>query len=364
MLESFKFRIYPTQEQKVIINKTIDYSRFIYNKMLENKIKYYEQTKEFLHDSVKQYKKEYKWLGEVDAIALNNEREHLNTAYNNFMRIKNKGYPKFKTKRRSKKTYTTACVSNSNNIRLERGTIRLPKVGYVAIKLHRHLPQEYRIKNCTVEHTNSDKYYVSILIENKRSNLKIKLDKNKSIGLDYSSSNFYIDSQCVEAKYPKFYRKNEYKIKREQRRLSKMVYGSNNYERQRVKLAKVYDKIIHERKDWLDNLSLKLVKNYDYICVESLDMIKIGKTFRLGKHTYDNSWGIFLKMLQYKSERFGKCLIKIDRWFPSSKTCHICGYVNKNLKLKDREWDCECGAHLLRDENAAINILREGLKLV
>ena len=362
MLKSFKFRIYPTQEQRGKINKTIDCPRFIYNKMLENKIKYYEQTGKFLKDSFSWYKRKYKWLNEVDSTALNNGREHLNTAYNNFMRVKGKGHPKFKTKRRSKKTYTTAYVNN--NIRLEKNTIRLPKIGYVKIKLHRQLPRLYRIKNCTIEHTNSGKYYISILAESEYSTPKIELDRNKSVGLDYSSPSFYVGSQSVKANHPKFYRKCESKIKKEQRALSRKVQGSRNYEKQRIKLVKVYDKIVNRRKDWLNNLSIRLVKRYDYICIEDLGVVEIGKILRLGKNTCDNSWGIFVKMLQYKADSFGKKLIKIDRWFPSSKTCRFCGYINKNLKLKGREWECRCGARILRDGNAAINILNEGLKLV
>lgn len=240
----------------------------------------------------------------------------------------------------------------------------MPKIGYVKIKLHRQLPRLYRIKNCAIEHTSSDKYYISILVESEYSAPRIELDRNKSIGLDYSGPSFYVDSQGVKANYPKFYRKYENKIKKEQRALSRKVRGSRNYEKQRIKLAKVYDKIVNRRKDWLNNLSIKLVKRYDYICVENLDMVGIGKTLRLGKNTYDNSWGIFVKMLQYKADSLGKKLVKIDRWFPSSKTCRFCGYINKNLKLKDREWECECGARILRDENAAINILNEGLKSV
>ena len=357
---AYKFRLYPTEEQKIMFSKTFGCVRFIYNKMLEDKIKYYQETKKRLSNTPAQYKSEFEWLKEVDSLALANAQMNLQSAYNNFFRSPKVGFPKFKSRRKDKNSYTT---NNQNGtVSIVGNKLRLPKVGLVKMVQHRVIPSDQRIKSATIEKTRSGKYYVSILVEFEKEIPKLQLDKMKALGLDYASHSFYVDSQGMEANYPKFYRNAQTVLSKEQRKLSLMKYGSKNYEKQRIRVAKFQEHIANQRKDWLHKLSFELAKSYDYICVEDINMQNIAQSLKLGKSTNDNGFGMFRTFLAYKLAERGKRLIKIDKWFPSSKMCRFCGHVNKNLKLSDRVWTCECGATLNRDENAAINILNEGLK--
>ena len=224
--KAYKFRLYPNKEQEILFNKTFGCVRFIFNKMLGDKIEYYKETKEKLNNTPAQYKKEFEWLKEVDSLALANAQMNLQTAYNNFFRSPKTGFPKFKNKKKNKNSYTT------NN---QRGTIdiidkqiKLPKIGFVKMKQHRIIPSEQKIKSATISKTPSGKYYVSILVEYNFIPPVVSLDKNKALGLDYASHSFYVDSQNREADYPKFYRNALDKLAKEQRKLSLMKYGSNN----------------------------------------------------------------------------------------------------------------------------------------
>ena len=192
----------------------------------------------------------------------------------------------------------------------------------------------------------------------------VKLNKEKSIGLDYSSHSFYVDSQGVEADYPRFYRASQDHLSKEQRKLAMMKKGSNNYYKQKVKIATIQEKISNQRKDWMHKLSTELSNKYDYICVEDINLQQMSQHLNLGKSTYDNGFGMFRDMLFYKLKQRGKEFIKIDKWYPSSKMCRYCGTINSNLTLSQRVWTCECGKVLNRDENAAINILNAGLSMI
>jgi putative transposase len=193
---------------------------------------------------------------------------------------------------------------------------------------------------------------------------RISLDKNKAIGLDYASHSFYVDNQNREADYPKFYRIALDKLAKEQRKLSLMKYSSNNYYKQKLKVAKLHEHIANQRKDFIHKLSTKLANEYDYICVEDINMQNMAQSLKLGKSTNDNGFGMFRVILGYKLSERGKMLVKIDKWFPSSKMCRFCGNINKELTLDDRVWTCVCGAIINRDENAAINIMNVGLSMV
>ena len=345
---AYKFRLYPNEEQKIMFAKTFGCVRFIYNKMLEDKIKHYQETKEKLNNTPSQYKSEFEWLKEVDSLALANAQMNLQSAYNNFFRSPKVGFPKFKSKRKDKNSYTT---NNQNGtVSIIGGKLRLPKVGLVKIIQHRTIP--------------SNQNYVSILVEFEKEIPNVQLDKAKALGLDYASHSFYVDSQGREANCPKFYRSAQVVLSKEQRKLSLMKYGSNNYEKQRVRVAKIQEHIANQRKDWLHKLSFELAELYDYICVEDINMQNMAQSLKLGKSTNDNGFGMFRMFLAYKLAERGKRLVKIDKWFPSSKMCRFCGCVNKDLKLSDRVWTCECGAVLNRDENAAINIMNIGLSMV
>ena len=360
--KAYKFRLYPTKEQEIMFVKTFGCVRFIYNKMLADKIEFYKETKQKLNNTPAQYKKEFEWLKEVDSLALANAQMNLQTAYNNFFRSPKVGFPKFKSKKRNKNSYTT---NNQNGtVSIVENKLRLPKIGLVKMKQHRRIPDNQKIKSATITKTPSGKYYVSILVEYEQQIPDIQLDKNKALGLDYASHSFYVDSQGREADYPKFYRNAQIILAKEQRKLSHMKYGSNNYQKQKIKVARVQEHIANQRKDWIHKLSTQLANEYDYICVEDINMQHMAQSLNLGKSTNDNGFGMFRTILAYKLADRGKKLIKIDKWFPSSKMCRFCGTINKNLTLADRIWTCECGKTLNRDENAAINIMNVGLSMV
>ena len=360
--KAYKFRLYPNKEQEILFNKTFGCVRFIFNKMLGDKIEHYKETKEKLNNTPAQYKKEFEWLKEVDSLALANAQMNLQTAYNNFFRSPKTGFPKFKSKKKNKNSYTTN--NQSGTIDIVDKHIKLPKIGLVKMKQHRVIPSEQKIKSATISKTPSGKYYVSILVEYDFIPPVISLDKNKALGLDYASHSFYVDSQNREADYPKFYRNALDKLAKEQRKLSLMKYGSNNYYKQKLKVAKLHEHISNQRKDWIHKLSTELANEYDCICVEDINMQNIAQSLKLGKSTNDNGFGMFRVILDYKLSERGKKLIKIDKWFPSSKMCRFCGNINKELTLADRVWTCICGEVINRDENAAINIMNVGLNMV
>ena len=366
--KAYKFRLYPNEEQKILFTKTFGCVRFIYNQMLSDKIAHYKGTGTKLNNTPAQYKKEFEWLKEVDSLALANAQMNLQTAYNNFFRTPKVGFPKFKSKKRDKDSYTTNnCHStNQNNgtVSIIDGKLRLPKVGLVRMVQHRTIPVTEKIKSATITKTSSGKYYVSILVEYDKIIPEIELSKDKAIGLDYASHSFYVDSQGREADYPKFYRKAQNKLAREQRKLANMKYGSNNYHKQKIKVAKVYEKVANQRLDWIHKLSTQLANEYDIVCVEDINMQNMARSLKLGKSTNDNGFGMFRDILSYKLADRGKTLVKIDKWFPSSKMCRYCSSVNHELTLSDRVWTCGCGATINRDENAAINIMNEGLRML
>lgn len=362
MNKAYKFRIYPNSEQQIMLAKTFGCVRFIYNRMLSDKIKYYEETKQKLKNTPAQYKKEFEWLKEVDSLALANAQMNLQTAYNNFFRSPNIGFPKFKSKKSNRRSYTTNCVNR--NIKLESGYITLPKVGRMKLKQHRNIPLDYHLKSVTVSQNPSGKYYASILFEYE--NQVQSREPHSFLGLDYSMHELYKDSNSNEPCYPRYYRKAEKRLKREQRKLSKMQKQSKNRDKQRIKIAKLHEKVANQRKDFLHKQSRQIANAYDCVCIEDLNMRGMSQSFHLGKSVQDNGWGMFITFLKYKLEDIGKQLVKVDKFFASSQTCCVCGYKNVGTKnLAVREWDCpECKTHHDRDINAAINIRNEGMRLV
>ena len=361
--KAYKFRIYPDSLQQEMFSKTFGAARFVYNKMLEDKIAYYEETGKMLKNTPAQYKKEHEFLKEVDSLALSNAQLQLETAYRNFFRDKRIGFPKFKSKKHPKHSYTTNLVNG--NIRIEGKKIRLPKVGEVRIKLHRQIPNDHLIKSVTVSREPSGKYFVSILTEYEVTESIVSLDKENSIGLDYSSPSFYVDSNGYIASMPHFFREAEKKLAKEQRRLSHMVKGSRNYNKQKKAVALAYEKVKNQRNDWQHKESRRLASLYDYVLVEGINYKDMARGLHLAKATNDNAFGSFRTYLAYKLKERGGKLIAIDKWYPSSKTCRHCGYIKSDLKLSDRVWVCpECGCIIDRDVNAAINIKKEGLKAI
>ena len=261
-------------------------------------------------------------------------------------------------------TKTFGCVRFVYNKSIIEKKLRLPKVGLVKIVQHRIISGDEKIKSATITRTPSGKYYVSILVEYDKIIPEIELSKDKVIGLDYASHSFYVDSQGREADYPKFYRKAQDKLAREQRKLANMKYGSNNYHKQKIKVARVHEKVANQRLDWIHKLSIQLANEYDIVCVEDMNMQNMARSLKLGKSTNDNGFGMFRDILACKLADRGKAFVKIDKWFPSSKMCRHCGSINHELTLSDRVWTCGCGATINRDENAAINIMNEGLRML
>lgn len=351
LMKAYKFRIYPDKGQMSLINQTIGASRALYNKMLADKVKHYEIHKEALNNTPAQYKEEYPWMRDVDSQALSQAHQDLNAAYRNFFQKQNK-FPKFK-KKGVKDTYRS-CVVN-NNIRIEDGKLKLPKVGLVEIRMERQLPTGSKIKNVTISRTKSNKYFASIQFEfNKEIN---KVKPESFLGLDFAMQDFYVDSEGRKGSYPKFYRNSQKKLAREQRKLSKMVKGSNNCKKQKVIVAKVYEKVANQRKDFLHKTSRKIANSYDVVCVETLNMQAMSKSLNFGKTVHDIGWRMFTTMLDYKLSELGKILVRADKFFPSTKQCSSCKHKKDKVLLNERWYECyECGYEEDRDINAAINL--------
>ena len=366
--KAYKFRIYPNDEQKVLFAKTFGCVRLVYNHWLDRKIKQYAEDKTSVTYTVcakemAEMKKteDYAFLKEVDSVSLQQSLRHLDTAFQNFFKQPKTSFPRFKSKKRNKNSYSTVCING--NITISNGYLKLPKIGQVRLKQHRAIPSEYKLKSVTVSQTPSEKYYVSILFE--YNNQVQEQELHKFLGLDFSMHELYKDSNGNEPCYPRYYRQAERKLKREQRKLSLMQKGSKNRAKQRIKVAKLHEKVANQRKDFLHKQSRQITNAYDCVCIEDLDMKAMAQTLNFGKSVADNGWGMFTTFLKYKLEEQGKRLVKIDRFFASSQICSCCGYVNKGTKnLAVRAWDCpECGTHHDRDVNAAINIRNEGMRI-
>ena len=372
--KGYVYRIYPTEEQKEQINKNIGCARKIYNLFLQDRTEYYKIHKEALHRNVTYYKSqpEYAYLSDkcIDSLALKNAKRHLETAFEKFFAKKAK-YPKFKRKG-VHDSYTTD--NQGGTIAVEDGKLRLPKFkktkkygdNRLRLHMHRELPKHAVIKNCTVS-KHGDQYYVSICIEFEETiNYKPKerISELTAVGIDYSSSKLYVASDGTKGEYPKFYRKMQKRLAKEQRRLSKKKQHSQNYNKQKARIQKLHTKVANQRQDFLHKKALELVTTYDLICFEDLNLKNISQSLRLGKSTMDNGFGMFRKFVEYKAKDRGKYTIKVGKTYASTKLCHCCGYKNTEITLSTREWECpNCHTVHNRDENAAINIRQEGLRL-
>ena len=370
MNKAYRYRLYPDKEQSELINKTFGCVRFVYNKMLAERKEKYEQHKDdketlkkMKYTTPADYKDEFDWLREVDSLALSNAQLNLNTAYKNFFRDKSIGFPKFKSRHKDRKSYTTNNQKGTIRI-IDNSHIRIPKLKDVKIKLHRQIPSDCEIKSTAISQTASGKYYISIITEYDTEIQSVPICMDNVIGLDYSSKALYIDNFGTSADYPKYYRKMEAKLKREQRKLSKRMKGGKNRNKQRQKVAKLYEKVSNQRKDFLHKQSRQIANAYDAVAVEDLNMRGMAQGLKLAKSTNDNGFGMFRTFLKYKLREQGKQLVIIDKWYPSSKTCHVCGAINNKLTLADRVWTCSCGTIHDRDINAAINIKNEGCRML
>ncbi len=360
MHRAMRFRIEPNKEQRILFEKTFGCCRFVYNRMLTDR-KLSELTGERIKTTPAVYKNEFPWLKEVDSLALCNAQRDLEKAIREHKKIPERNYPGYKSKHHSKRSYRTNLVNN--NIRIEGKKIVLPKAGPVRIRIHREIPEDWTLKSVTIVKEASGKYHASILFEVPESENQAKGTEKRYLGIDYAMDGLAVMSDGTKAEYPKYYRQAEEKLAREQRKLSHCVRGSRNYAKQKRKVAIVHEKIRNQRKDFLDKLSRKLANGYDVIGVEDIDMRAMSRSLHFGKSVADNGYGMFRTMLAYKLEEQGKELVKVDRFFPSSKRCSKCGRIKEELTLSDRLYRCECGSIMDRDVNAAINIMKEAMRL-
>lgn len=373
MNKAIKYRVYPTTEQCVLFAKTFGCCRKVYNLMLSDKIDSYKDTGKFAPVTPAKYKKDYPYLKEVDSLALANKQIDLQRALHNYFskyRKKKSGFPKFKSAKHSRKSYTTN--NQKGTVAIIGNGIKLPKAGIVKAVIHRQPDASWIIKSATISQESDSKYYISVLFEFETPVCTYTVNTANAIGLDYASDGLYIDNNGNKGTNHKFYRENHDKLAKAQRKLSRKAGNkkgstkSKNYLKQLRKVNKIYRHIAHQRLDNLHKISTEIANQYDVVCVESLNMRSMSnKGFGNGKVTLDNGYGLFLNMLEYKLSDRGKYLVKVDKWFPSSQICHNCGAVHPEMKnLSIRIMDCDCGYHIDRDQNVALNILQEGLRLL
>lgn len=373
-LKAYKFRIYPTEEQEIFFAKTFGCVRKVYNLMLNDRKKAYEEvkndpSKKMTFPTPAKYKKEFPFLKEVDSLALANAQLHLDKAYKNFFRDKSVGFPRFKSKKNPVQSYTTN-NQNGTVALIDSKFIKVPKLkSLVRIKLHRQ--PKGMIKSATISRHASGKYYISLLCKEEINELP---KTNSAIGIDLGITDFAILSDGQKIDNNRFTSKMEKKLKREQRKLSKRALlaknkgiplsEAKNYQKQKRKVARLHEKVMNQRTDFLNKLSTEIIKNHDIICIEDLNVKGMLRNHKLARSISDVSWSSFVAKLQYKADWYGREIIKVDTWFPSSQICSECGHKDGKKPLDIREWTCPiCHTHHDRDINASINILTEGLRI-
>ena len=373
---AIKYRVYPASEQAELFAKTFDCCRKVYNLMLADRIKAYKDTGSFGKQTPAMYKKEYPYLKEIDSLALANVQLNLQQAFSNCFDKKRKkcnGFPKFKSKRRSKKTYTTN--NQKGTVAVTDNGIRLPKVGVVKAKLHRLPKEDWYVKSATVSQDRCGNYYVSVLFDYDSNVEQTAPSADKVLGLDMSVPHLYVDNDGNKGSDTKFYKSAMSRLAREQRKLSHMRGSrkgeakSSNWHKQNAKVNRIHRHIADKRLDYLHKKSKELADTYDVIGIEDIlvsEVLEHRDVKCYHRCVLDNGWGIFVSLLDYKLADRGKRLVRVDRNYPSTQTCSSCGYINRRLADDSiRKWECpECGTKHDRDVNAAINIHNEAVRIV
>jgi putative transposase len=366
--KALKIRIYPNKEQEILLNKTFGCCRKLHNTFLDLK------QKKLPVPTEAKLKSELTYMKEVDANALQQSRIRLQNAHENYYNSlsgKRKGRkigpPKFKSKHNGHQSYKTTNSNNNVKIDFDVKKVKLPKIGWIKFRDPRIFSSN--IRSVTVSRDPSHRFYISILID--KSVPQEKVPVQKVLGIDMSLEHLSVDSNWTKTDYPRFFRKHEKKLAREQRILSRRQKGSKTqkaskrYLKQKLKVAKIHAHIADSRRDFLQKLSTQITNEYDAVCIETLDMKAMAQSLNLGKSVNDVGWGEFSRILEYKCLWKGKHFVDIDKWFPSSKLCSECGFKNKALTLKDRAWVCpKCGTVHDRDCNAAVNIRTEGIRIL
>lgn len=359
VMKGYKFRLYPNKEQQTFFQKCFGCCRFLWNNMLADKIAYYEEFQDSLDTQPPAYKSEYPFLKEADSLALTSEYRDLNTAFKNFFRDTKVGYPKFKKKHDNHKSYTT--YNQKGSVAIVDKYVKLPKIGYV--KMKQSQPVLGSIKNATISQVPSGKYYISFNVEIWMQELP---KTEKEIGLDLGIKELLITSGKEHFENPKTLYKYKKQLAKLQRQLAHKKKFSNNWYKQKHKIALLHEKIANIRKDNLHKISHKLVQENQLIVSEDLKISNMIKNHHLAKSIADVSWYELTRQISYKSNWYGRMYVKINTYYPSSQTCNCCGYKYTATKdLSVRYWTCpNCGAYHDRDENAADNILAEGKRIV
>ena len=361
---AYNVRLYPTRQQEVLLCKTFGCCRKVYNCMLEARKKSYEATGTQCRSKPSDFYSKFPFLKDVDSNALTAEVLTLNAAFKNFFerRADGVGFPQFKAKHKDRDSYTS--YTTKDNIRVDGRKLRLPKVGFVSFRNYVDIDWSVRdIKHVTVSRSRAGKYYASIMVE--EAVPKALPTTEAEVGVDLGLTEFCITSDGEAVANPRFLKEAEDRIADLQRAFARKQKGSNRREALRVRIAREHEKVANRRKDFLDKLSTRLLRENQTVAVEDLDVRGVAEGDH-AKSEHDTAWRAFLNMLQYKADRYGRTIVRVGRWFPSSQLCHCCNYRNPSVKdLAVRSWTCpQCGTSHDRDFNAAINILTEGKRLI
>ena len=356
---AYKYRIYPDKEQRDFFERTFGCVRLFYNTSLDEMNKLYKEKKEYKDITPASYKERFPFFKEVDSLALANAQLNRNKALKSFFRKQNK-FPKFKAKR-NKQSYSTNNQNGTVYLSEDCKFISLPKIKNIKIKMHRKF--DGVIKTVTVSKECDDTYYVSILVEE---NIEAKPKSKNSVGIDLGIKSYIVDSNSERIDNPKYLTKSLLRLAIEQRKLSHMKKGGKNRNKQRIKVARLHRRIRNQRNDFLQKLSSKYINENQVIVLEDLNIKQMEQDSKLSRLIVDASWSTLVSMLEYKGNWYGRDIIKVPTYYPSSQLCSSCGYQNKEIKdLSIREWVCpKCGATHSRDHNASINILNKGLDIL